>query len=190
MLDLNQKLPNFPTIKTERLLLRKILPKDAEALFVVYSDPDVVAGHGRPPFQTVDQAQQFIEEFDQSFQEKKRIRWAITRQGEDKLLGTCGFHRIVPYHFRAEIGYDLASYEWRQGITSEAVRAIVQFGLAEIGFHRIEAIVDPDNAASAALLRKVGFTEEGFLRQRFYDNGRFVDDWFFSILKTEIDKVR
>ncbi len=39
--------------------------------------------------------------------------------------------------------------------------------------------------ASANLLRKVGFTEEGFLRERFYDNGRFVDDWFFSILAHE-----
>lgn len=191
MLDLTQSFTTFPVLETERLRLRELIPEDAEALFAVFSDPKVMAGHGRPPFKTIDEAHQLIDWYAKAFTEKRAMRWAITRRNENKLLGTCGFHHIVAHHYRGEIGYELASTEWRQGITSEAVRAIVRFGLAEMGFHRIEAIVDPDNPPSANLLRKVGFQEEGFLRERYYDdNGRFADDWFFSILATELDKVR
>ena len=190
MFNPDESLKTFPVLETERLRLREIVPEDAEALFTVFSDPLVVAGHGRPPYETMSQAYELIEWYAQAFKEKRAVRWAITRQGEDRLLGTCGFHYIVAYHHRAEIGYELASTEWRQGIMSEAVRAVVRFGLAEMELHRIEANVDPANPASANLLRKVGFTEEAILRERFFDNGRFVDDWFFSILATEIDKVR
>ena len=72
---------------------------------------------------------------------------------------------------------------------TEAVTAVLRFGFEEIGFHRIEAIVAPGNIASANLLRKVGFREEGFLLERFFEDGRFIDDWFFAILKPDFDKT-
>ncbi|MBK7894226.1 MAG: GNAT family N-acetyltransferase [Anaerolineaceae bacterium] len=190
MLDLTQSFKTFPVLETERLRLRAMVPQDATAVFALLGDPEVMVWHGRPPFATLEEAQKHIAWYAEAFAEKRAIRWAITRHGEDRVLGTCGFHHMILYHFRAEIGYELASSEWRQGIMAEAVRAIVRFGLVEMGLHRIEAIVDPTNTASARLLRKIGFTEEGFLRERFWDNGRFTDDWFFSILASEIDKVR
>ncbi|MFZ1399914.1 MAG: GNAT family N-acetyltransferase [Candidatus Promineifilaceae bacterium] len=190
MLDLTQSFKTFPVLETERLRLRAMVPQDAAAVFALLGDPEVMAWHGSPPFATIEDAQRHIAWYAGAFAEKQAIRWAVTRHGEDRVLGTCGFHHLVMPHYRSEIGYELASSEWRQGIMSEAVRAIVHFGLAEMGLHRIEAIVDPTNTASARLLRKIGFTEEGFLRERFWDNGRFTDDWFFSILASEIDKVR
>jgi RimJ/RimL family protein N-acetyltransferase len=189
MLDLSKHFKLFPVLETKRLLLRKMVPSDAEALFAVYSDAKVMAWHGTPVYTTVAKAHKLIARYDLAFSKKRALRWAITLRGNDTVLGTCGFHHINAQHHRAEIGYELASTHWRQGIMSEAMRAVVYFGLAEIEFHRIEAIVDPENIASANLLRKVGFTEEGYLRERFYDNGRFVDDWFFSILATETDKL-
>jgi ribosomal-protein-alanine N-acetyltransferase len=189
MLDLTNCFKTFPVLKTQRLRLRELVPDDAEALFIVYSDPKVMAGHGTPVYKTVDEATRLINWYAKAFRERRALRWAITRHDDNIVLGTCGYHDITAYHHRAEIGYELASAEWRQGIMFEAVRAVVHFGLTEMGLHRIEAIVDPQNPASANLLRKVGFTEEAFLRARFNDNGRFVDDWFFSILTTEIDKL-
>jgi len=171
------------------LLLRKMAPSDAEALFAVYIDAKVMAGHGTPVYKKVAEAHKLIARYDLAFGKKRALRWAITLRGNDTVLGTCGYHHINAHHHWAEIGYELASTHWRQGIMSEAVRAVVRFGLVKMGFHRIEANVDPENIASANLLRKVGFTEDGYLRERFYDNGRFVDDWFFSILASEIDKL-
>lgn len=189
MLALTESFKTFPVLKTQRLRLRQLVPDDAEALFAIYSDPKVMAGHGTPVYKEVAEAHKLINWYANAFSEKRALRWAITRQGSDTVLGTCGFHDITAYHHRAEIGYELHSAYWRQGIMFEAVRAAVRFGLTEMGFHRIEAIVDPKNPASANLLRKVGFMEEGYLRQRFYEDGRFIDDWFFSILATEVDKL-
>ncbi len=185
MLDLSNSFKIFPVLKTERLLLRELVPDDAEALFAIYSNPKVMAGHGIPIFQDISEAHELIEWYAKTFRAKRALRWGVTLRDSSTLLGTCGLHHISAGHHRAEIGYELASTHWRQGIMSEAVRTVVRFGLAEMGFHRIEAIVDPDNPASANLLRKVGFTEDGYLRERFYDNGRFVDDWFFSILASD-----
>lgn len=190
MLDLSETFKSFPILETERLRLRELVPDDAESLFNVFSDPKVMAGHGTPVHQSVADTRRLIDWYAKAFPEKRALRWAVTRHDDDKALGTCGYHEITAYHHRAEIGYELASAEWRQGIMSEAVRAVVRFGLAEMGLHRIEANVDPANPASANLLRKVGFTEEAILRERFFDNGRFINDWFFSILATEIEKVR
>ncbi len=186
MLDLTERFKTFPILQTERLRLRELIPDDAEALFAVFSDPKVMAGHGQPVYKDVAEAHRLINWYTKAFSEKQALRWAVTLQGNDTVLGTCGYHDITAYHHRAEIGYELGSAHWRQGIMSEAVRAAVRFGLEQMGLHRIEAIVDPSNPASANLLRKVGFTEEATLRERFFDNGRFVDDWFFSILATDL----
>ena len=190
MLNLDHSFAIFPVLKSKRLILRELISSDAEALFTIYSDPQVMAGHGAPIFKTVAEAHQLIEWYAKAFDEKRAIRWAITQHNNDTVLGSCGFHHIVPVHHRAEIGYELASAYWRQGIMFEVVQAVARFGLAEMGLHRIEANVDPQNSASANLLRKAGFTEEGYLRERFNENGRFVDDWFFSILTSEIDRLK
>jgi ribosomal-protein-alanine N-acetyltransferase len=189
MLDLTESFQTFPVLETARLRLRELEPDDADALFAVFSDPKVMAGHGTPVYKDVAEAHKLINWYANAFNEKRALRWAITFQENNTVLGTCGYHDIAAYHHRAEIGYELNSAYWRQGIMFEAVRAVVRYGLAEMGFHRIEAIVDPKNPASANLLRKVGFREEGYLRQRFYEDGRFVDDWFFSILATELGKL-
>jgi ribosomal-protein-alanine N-acetyltransferase len=189
MLDLTKSFQTFPVLATARLHLREMVPQDAEALFALYSDPQVMAGHGSPVFKTIGKAQQRIDWYAEAFRDMRALRWAITRHEDDTVLGTCGFHEISARHHRAEIGYELAPAFWRQGIMFEAVSAVVRFGLMEIGFHRIEANVDPNNHASASLLRKVGFTEEGYFRERFFDSGRFVDDWFFSILASELNKL-
>ena len=186
MLDLSESFKTFPVLETGRLRLRELVPDDAEALFAVFSDPKVMTGHGQPVYKDIAEAHKLINWYAQAFSEKQALRWAVTFQDDNTVLGTCGYHDITVYHHRAEIGYELHSAYWRQGIMSEAVRAAVRFGLTQMGLHRIEAIVDPDNPASANLLRKVGFMEEGYLRARFFDNGCFVDDWFFSILASDL----
>lgn len=191
MLNLDQAFAHFPTITTSRLILRQITIADADAHFALFSKPEVVAGHGTEPYTDRSQSEELIGWYTSAFLEQKAIRWAIIHKEEDKFIGTCGLHRLILGHHRAEIGYELDSNYWRQGLGAEAVWGVLRFAFQTAEFHRIEAIVDPENAASAALLRKVGFSEEGFLRERFYDEAKntFVDDWFFSILKSEFEKI-
>ena len=74
---------------------------------------------------------------------------------------------------------------WRQGITSEAMSAVLTYGFTELDLHRIEADVAPDNIRSKNLLLKLGFTYEGNLRQRYFFRGQFEDEYYYGLLKDE-----
>jgi ribosomal-protein-alanine N-acetyltransferase len=128
-----------------------------------------------------------IDFFDESFELERAIRWGITRKSDNRLVGTCGYVWLRTY--RGEISYELASPYWRQGIMAEALDGIVDFGFAEMGLNRIEAPVMVENVASAQLLRKLGFLEEGVLRQYDFFKGRFHDMRLFALLKEEYDAV-
>lgn len=187
-MNLGKAFNSFPQIETKRLVLRRIVADDAANLLEIFRDPVIARAHGNQPYTHLDQALRLIHLHDEAYDGRTRIRWAVTKRGENQLIGSLGFHHLVEAHFRCEIGYELARPYWRQGIMTEAVTAVVRFGFEVMGFHRIEAIVAPGNNASANLLRKVGFREEGFLLERFFEDGRFIDDWFFAILKSDFDK--
>ena len=185
MLDLSQAWSTFPVLETERLLLRALTLADAAAHFRIWADPAVMAGHSAVPYTDVSESEEFIQRHARVFASREGIRWAVTRRTDGHLLGTCGYHHLELPHYRAEIGYELHPDYWGQGFMSEAVWAVLGHGFLDMGLHRVEATVDPDNATSASLLRRLGFTEEGYLRERFYTNGRFTHDWFFSMLAHE-----
>jgi ribosomal-protein-alanine N-acetyltransferase len=173
----------FPEIETENLILREILPDDAEAIFRIFSDDEVTRYYDLSTYTTIEQAYELIDFFDESFELERAIRWGITRKSDGLLVGTCGYVWLRTY--RGEIGYELARPYWRQGIMTEAVDAIVDFGFRELGLNRIEALTMVDNAASVALLRKVGFVQEGILRQHDYFKGKFHDMRLFALLRDD-----
>ncbi len=74
-----------------------------------------------------------------------RIQWAITLKKEDKLIGTIGYHIIEKEHYRAEIGYMLSPHYWNNGLMSEALKGVVNFGFGQMGLHTIEARINPVN---------------------------------------------
>jgi [ribosomal protein S5]-alanine N-acetyltransferase len=67
------------------------------------------------------------------------------------------------------------------------MRAVIRFGFKEMALNRVEADVTPGNEASVRVLRKLGFVEEGLLRQRAYWKGRYHDLRFFSLLRNEFE---
>ena len=148
----------FPELETPRLRLREPRPEDAAALFAVFSDEEVVRYYGVLPHQSVADSAELIRRLGEWYAAQQAIRWAITRNGEDVFLGSCGFHRFDRESRRAELGYEVGRAHWRQGIASEAVGALLVFGFDRMGLHRIEATVDGDNEPSKRLLLKLGFT--------------------------------
>jgi len=173
----------FPEIETDRLLLREILPDDAPAVFHLFSDDQVTRYYDLTTYTSLSQAEELVDFFDESFELERAIRWGIERKADGALVGTCGY--VWLRRFRGEIGYELHSDYWRHGYMSEALDAILDFGFTEFGLNRIEALVMVDNAASAGLLRSLGFTQEGILRQHDFFKGEFHDMRLFSLLKQE-----
>ena len=176
---------HFPTLTTSRLLLRQIQPSDAEALFAILSDEEAMKFYGSLPHRSLDESRQEITRSQEHYGQRESIRWGITLHGDDTLLGSCSlFHFDDGFH-HAEIGYELNRTSWGQGITSEAVSAVLTYCFTELGLHRVEAIIDIANARSKGLLTKLGFTYEGNLRQRYYFGDHFEDEHYFGLLKSE-----
>jgi ribosomal-protein-alanine N-acetyltransferase len=178
----------FPRLETPRLILRQIQLSDADALFATFSDEAVMEFYGELPHRSVEDSRDLIRRQHHWYAQREGIRWGITRRGDDRVIGSCGFFKFDEEFSRAETGYELGRAYWGQGIMSEALGTIITFGFTQMGLHRIEAVVDDVNERSKGLLRKLGFAHEGTLRQRFWFRGRFLDEHYFGLLKEEWQK--
>lgn len=179
----------FPTLATERLILRELLPTDAANVLVFRGDP-VVQKYDDPPIQTLQEASEFIEEMLQASTAEQQQTWAVTLTGSETVIGMVSLqypnHRGDRYHRRAEVGYGLARAMWGQGFGSEAVRAVVHYGFAQLGLNRIYAGTIADNHESVRLLEKLGFVREGTRRQHsLEDDGCFHDSAMYGLLRSE-----
>ncbi|WP_375511752.1 GNAT family N-acetyltransferase [uncultured Nostoc sp.] len=130
----NFSLSSFPQLETERLLLRETTLQDAEAIFAVFSDPSVTQFHNLDTFTSLEEAMSttgyayaVIERRAKRFERGEGIRWGIACKQDNVLIGSCGF-TWNPQEQSAEIGYELANTFWRQGIMTEAVHTILEFG--------------------------------------------------------------
>ena len=175
----------FPQLETERLILRQLRPDDAEDIFRIYADPQVMRYWSSAPMRSIDQAHRKIKSVIDAFRATEGIRWAITRKGSGRLIGSCGHWRLLKQHFRSEIGYELAPEQWGQGIMPEAVAAILRFGFEHMGLHSVEAQIEPNNQGSRRVLEKLGFVQEGYFRENFVVEGIFTDTAVFSLLKAD-----
>lgn len=176
---------HFPTLTTQRLLLRQIQPQDAEALFATLSDEETMRFYGHEPHHSLDETNLLIQQIQARYKQRVGIRWGITLKGEDRVIGSCSFHHFGPGFSRVETGYELNRAFWGQGIMSEAMSAVLTYGFTELPLHRIEAIIDIMNERSKNLLLKLGFTYEGNLRQRYAFRDHFEDEHYFGLLKDE-----
>ena len=175
----------FPSLTTNRLLLRQVEPTDAEDLFATFSDEEAMQFYGHEPHRSLDDTRALIEQIQARYVRREAIRWGITLKGEDRVIGSCGFHHFDAGFHRAETGYELQRAFWGKGVMTEAMSAILTYGFDFLELHRIEAIIDIVNERSKGLLLKLGFTYEGNLRQRYFFRNQFEDEYYFGLLRDE-----
>ena len=106
----------------------------------------------------------------------------VVVDSSERLLGTCGIHRIESLHGVGELGYWVRSSMTSQGIATEATRKLCQWAFADKGLQRIEIIMSVENIASQRVAEKAGAVREGILRQRLSLNGRRHDAVMFAVL--------
>jgi len=173
----------FPEIKTERLLLRRLKKEDAEEIFKLRSDENVMRYIGKDLATSLSEAREFITNVNESWMANNGITWAIALQEKPgTLIGTLGHWRLIKEHFRAEIGYMLQPQYWKKGIMKEALLKVIDYGFAEMKLHSIEAHINPENVASAAILEATGFVREAYFKEDFFYKGVFSDTAIYSRL--------
>ncbi|MBA2613399.1 MAG: GNAT family N-acetyltransferase [Bacteroidetes bacterium] len=182
MLQFNFK--PFPILETERLVLREINKKDANALFLLRSNKQAMQYIDKPLAVSIDEMKPFIKMINKKTKDNETISWAITLKQKDELLGTISFHRIEPENHRAEIGYMIMPEHWQKGILSEALPKVINYGFTKMKLHSIEANINPNNAVSRKLLEKFKFNKEAYFKENYFYNGKFVDTEIWSLLKS------
>ncbi len=172
----------FPMLTTERLILRQLEHADAPEMFIYRSSEEIMKYICRPRAKTEEDALQLIIRINDLIQKTEVLNWGITLKESNKVIGTIGYVNFKKEHYRAEIGYLLSIDYQRKGIMQEAISAVLEYGFNTLKLHSVEAIVAPENEASIALLEKNHFKREGYFREDFYFEGKFLDSVVYSLL--------
>jgi ribosomal-protein-alanine N-acetyltransferase len=108
---------------------------------------------------------------------------AVALPEDDRVIG---FGRLGLNGVQAaKLGYAIKASEWGKGYATEAARLLLDFAFGPLGLHRVSAAIGPDNDASIALVKRLGLTHEGRLRDHVFTNGAWRDSLLFSVLAGE-----
>ena len=178
----------FPTFDLGNFVLREKQESDVENFFNYYSKPEVNEFILCEIPQNVEEARRELLYWRGVYYQNDGAYFAIADKKDNRMIGSIGVTGYNSYQKRIEISYDLDSNYWRRGISTKAIAQIVKYAFEEWHVNRIEASVSIYNIPSKNLLLKCGFTLEGILRQHRLHRGRFVDVYFFSMLREEFIK--
>jgi RimJ/RimL family protein N-acetyltransferase len=149
-------------------------------------DPQLAVDWGIDETLDENLARRWWAEHEREWERDAGRHFAIVEAGSDDFLGGLNFHHINLDHARAEVGFWLAPWARGRGIGGGAVYAACAWAFDRWGLKRIEMTTAPDNAASLALARKLGFTREGVLRSRNRERGEHVDVVMLGVLAGEL----
>ena len=177
--------PLVPLLETPRLRLRALVDADVPDLFAIFRDPEAMRYWSRPPMTAIAEAEELLRDIEYHATTKTLFEWGIARREDDLVIGTSTIFKIEREHRRAELGYILRRDHWKRGLANEALTAIVSHAFGTLELHRLEADIDPRNAASIRSVERLGFKLEGHLRERFFVAGDVQDSLLYGLLAPE-----
>ena len=172
-------------ISTETLTLRFLTEADLPEVYDIFSHPEVMRYWSYPPWTHKVQAEQWLMNVQEGYRTRNDIQLGIERQIDHILLGTCTLFQFHRTSRRAEIGYALGRPYWGSGYMHQALQALLQYAFETLNLNRLEADIDPRNQASARTLERLGFQNEGHLRERWIVNDEVSDTDLYGLLRRE-----
>ncbi len=172
-------------LETERLLLRKFKESDAQDYVDFMSDKKVrlfmhTLNWGREEYL------KFYETVVAGYRKRKNpnMNFAIELKTNHKVIG----HIVVGANWKDnyfKLGWGIGSKYWGKGYAYEAAKAVMDHIFNNYDFHRVQADVWAGNTRSINLALRLGFKEEGVSRDAIYNNGKYIDDLHFGLLRSE-----
>ncbi|RKH13860.1 N-acetyltransferase [Corallococcus sp. CA053C] len=181
---LTPPITTYPEFETERFRMRQPRLEDAELLAAIYDHPEV-ARYLLPGASGVQRMREKLTRDLEGSIRGEGFRWLLCARGEDVPLGSVALFNWSSRDRRAEVGYVLGMPLWGQGVMKELMPALLHFGFARMGLHRIEAHLDPRNTASMRVLTRAGFQHEAVLRENCAGPEGFTDTAVVSLLEGE-----
>ncbi len=182
----------FTELAGPRVALRRFHPGDL-ATFVAYRSAEQVAR-----FQSWDapypreEGERFIQEIAKQHPDTpgEWFQFAVVLRSTGQLIGDCAAMPHADDSRQCDIGFTISSEHQGHGYASEAVRLLLTYLFTARGKHRITAYCDSRNAASIALLERLGMRREGHLRESTWAKGEWTDDLVYALLHNEWQSER
>ncbi len=177
------------TLETSRLILRRAVREDAEAMFRNWaSDPEVTKYLTWPTYENVETAYQILDLWVSEYEKPNYYQWMIVLKELGEPIGSISVVRQNDRVEEAEIGYCIGSQWWHRGIMTEALSAVIDYLFTEVGMNRVAARHDPNNPHSGGVMRKCGMKYEGTNRACDRNNQGICDAAQYAILRSEWNK--
>lgn len=171
-------------IDTERLILRRFELTDAEAMYKNWAnDLEVTKFLTWPPHDSVEASKNIIKSWMNEYEKENFYQWAIVlKSNGNEPIGSISIVRQDEEIGIVHVGYCIGKKWWHQGITSEALSALIQYFVNEVGANRIESRHDPLNPNSGKVMMKCGMQYEGTMRKADINNQGICDYSMYGLL--------
>lgn len=182
--------PEFPQLETDRLILRELTDEDIHVMFPHYSDEEVWKYIDTYPAKDPQEILEVINWGRYILSSKTGVLWGLFGKKDGTFIGEMNFvgrrdGAIEGKIRRAEIGYNMVRSYWGKGLAAEALREIIRHIFTTTEIYRLEALIRPANSRSRNLASRMGFHEEGTLRDYILWDGEYLDMVMYSLLKKE-----
>jgi ribosomal-protein-alanine N-acetyltransferase len=175
----------IPVITTARLVLRKMLPADADDMFEYAESPIVTQYLLWDPHVSRRFTHSYLKFLQGQYAAGAFFDWAITLADSGKMIGTCGFAAIDLENDTGEIGYVINPDFWGMGYATEALGRVMSFGFGVLGMHRIYVRIMSGNLASERVAKKCGMRHEATLYSSLLVKGEYRTIKIYAILRDE-----
>ena len=174
---------------TKRLILRQFVLGDAENMFKNWAnDREVTKYLCWKPHENVEETRELLESWIPKYLQKDYYEWAIILKEINEPIGSIAVVKREDDIKMVHIGYRIGKKWWNQGITSEALKALIKFFFEEVGINRIESRHDPNNPSSGKVMLKCGLKYEGLKRQADINNQGLIDSVEYGMIAEDYFK--
>ena len=184
---MEEKIDLFETLETDRLILRKIVDDDAEALYRnIYNNFEYFKFYYQFPFESFEDYKPLVEKYKKWYENGNHFRWGIVLKETNEIIGLVQLHGKDVSNNNCKIGYIIGYNYTNKGYAKEAVKAVIDFGLNILNYHRIDAEIVTENEPSIRVAEGVGMRMES-LRE---DGYKIDEDYFDQKVYTIINKKK
>ncbi|MBF0548616.1 MAG: GNAT family N-acetyltransferase [Candidatus Riflebacteria bacterium] len=142
--------------ETERLIFRKFAPTDLEAVYPIFSSPEVMKYSVTGALDKSGTKERLFEVI-KSYQDNGFGKYAVIEKASNLLIGYCGLEKPMEKDFlQPELGYRFVHKSWGKGYATESASAIVETAFQEYKLAEIIGFGEPENVNSIKVLLKVG----------------------------------
>jgi len=168
-------------LSTERFLLQRIQPDDQQFIFEGLSHPDIIPFYG-VRYDSFEDTKKQMEWYEKSYRDGTGGPWKIVDKITGEKIGVVAYYYHKAEHKKAEVGFWLLPEYWNKGVTTEVLKAVIEYCRKEKDIHRLEAFVEEGNIASSKVLEKLGFVYEGTMKDCEIKNGKYISLLIYALL--------